>query len=91
MADCRSSCIKIASTMIHTATFLSAIGKLMLAFSILQRKGEMFFVTAVTIGNRLFLNLITFSYISDYVSFIGLCFPISNELFTGVLPCNSTC
>ena len=28
VADYRSSCIKIASTMIYTATFLSAIGKL---------------------------------------------------------------
>ena len=38
VADYKSSCIKITSTMLHTAKFLSAIGKLMRAFSIYEKK-----------------------------------------------------
>ena len=34
VADYRSSCIKNVSTMIHNATFLFLIGKMMRAFSI---------------------------------------------------------
>ena len=40
VADYKSSCIKITSTMIHTAKFLSAIGKLMRAFSIHEKRGK---------------------------------------------------
>ena len=37
-ADYKSSCIKTTSTMMHTAKFLSAIGKLMWAFSIHKKE-----------------------------------------------------
>ena len=38
VADYRSSCIKITSTMIHIATFLFEFGKLMQTFCILKKK-----------------------------------------------------
>ena len=40
VADYKSSCIKITSTMLHTAKFLSAIGKLMRAFSIYEKRDK---------------------------------------------------
>ena len=40
VADYKSSCIKMTSTMILTAKFLSAIGKLMCAFSIYEKRGK---------------------------------------------------
>ena len=40
VADYKSSCIKIASTMTHTAKFLSAIEKLMRAFSIHEKRDK---------------------------------------------------
>ena len=43
VADYKSSCIKITSTMLHTAKFLSAIGKLMRAFSIHEKRGKIWF------------------------------------------------
>ena len=43
VADYKSSCIKITSTMMHTAKFLFAIGKLMRAFSIHEKGGKIWF------------------------------------------------
>ena len=43
LADYKSSCIKITSTMMHTAKFLSAIRKLMRAFSIHEKRGKIWF------------------------------------------------
>ena len=40
VVDYKSSCIKITSTMMHTAKVLSAIGKLMRAFSIHEQSGK---------------------------------------------------
>ena len=44
IVDYRLSYIKLVSTMIHIATSFSAIRKLMQAFSIHVKKGEMFFL-----------------------------------------------
>ena len=76
VTDYRSSCITIASKMIHTAIFLSSIEKLMQAFSIYEKKGEIFFLTAVMISDRLFLNLITFSHVSNYGSLYDCIFKL---------------
>lgn len=40
LTDYRSSCIKIVSKMVNTAKFLGAVGKLMRAFSIHEKKGN---------------------------------------------------
>ena len=40
LADYKSSCIKIMSTMMQTAKFLSTVGKLMHAFSIHEKRGK---------------------------------------------------
>ena len=76
--------------MIHSATFLSATGNLMRAFSMHEKKGKFLFLPLFMISDRLFSKLITFSYISNYGGFIELYFlPTSNELFTVVSPCNN--
>ena len=67
VADYRSSCIKITSTMIHIATFLFAFGKLMQTFCILKKKkkkkkGEFFFHVAVMLSHRFFLKSNFFLY-----------------------------
>ena len=60
VADYRSSCIKITSTMIHIATFLFAFGKLMQTFCILKKKKKkkvnFFFHVAVMLSHRFFLK-----------------------------------
>ena len=43
VADYKLSCIKITSTTMHTAKFLSAIGKLMRTFSIHEKRGKIWF------------------------------------------------
>ena len=43
VADCKPSCIKITSTMMNTAKFLSPIGKLMRAYSIHEKRGKIRF------------------------------------------------
>ena len=40
LADYNLSCIKIMSTMMHTAKFLSTVGKLMWAFSKHEKRGK---------------------------------------------------
>ena len=89
VAGYKSSCIKIASTMICTSSFLSAIGKLTRSFCINEKKGDTVFLRAVMITDRLFLNLLAFRYISNYDGFIGLFFfSTSNVLFTLAFPCS---
>ena len=91
VADYRSSYIQITSTVIHNATFLCA--ELMRTFSIHEKKARCFSYSGrdkrqvvFKSNDRLFSNLIIFSYVWNCDSFIGLYFPTSNELFTLKFP-----
>ena len=93
VADYRSSCIKITSTMIHIATFLFEFGKLMQTFCILKKKkkkGEFFFHVAVMLSHRFFLKSNFFSVFQTMVVLEDCIFLLPMR-FLLLFPCNNTC
>ena len=93
VADYRSSCIKITSTMIHIATFLFEFGKLMQTFCILKKKKKkvnFFFMWQSCLSHRFFLKSNFFSVFQTMVVLEDCIFLLPMR-FLLLFPCNNTC